>query len=680
MVINPEEVGYSGAELIDTTKTMATGIYEYLIICTDSVASGFDSLATWKTKKGYRTKVAKLGEIFNEYSGKDDMDKIRNCIIDYFKNHGCIYVLVAGKGYVLETRKCYLPGMDPTLVPTEMYYADLDGTWDDNNNSQYGEPGDGQDYYYDVLLGRLPITSENTIAPLADKILIYEGANAGSTQNPWDYSNKMLFMAGYLDAQTDASTTKDYIDNTYVPDWWNIKKLYQRDGNFTKQNCLDEMNAGKNVLNHVMHANAGLLGTQDGGMTAGDLENLTNKPRFISSFYTVGCYAGDTDVPANCSFCFVNANNGGGITMTANTRNGWYSPGSYRMFSNDFDIEYFNQLCTNDVWIAGETTAKHKYAYASTANTNVYYRYIYYELYLCGDPDAPILTGDPKSMTVDCKTSVPRGGIYYKVNVSDSGGKLKDALVCVWKGDEIYAKGKTDSNGDIQFHVGAQTPGTMLLTITAHNHEPIEKDIEVRSDWSSVELISFDAVKTDTYVKLNWSVDANEPIRGFNLYRTTAQEKDITASELTSSPDAIWTKVNKDLITGNNPYSYTDRTTDKNANYVYKLEAITYDKVEVLGETKTEGNQSPSSFALTNVYPNPANTNVNMTIAIPVNASVDIAIYDISGRKVSTVASGLYSPGEYTLTSDVTGLTNGVYIVKMTTDGFNASKNFVVAK
>ncbi|MGQ9706396.1 MAG: T9SS type A sorting domain-containing protein [bacterium] len=52
----------------------------------------------------------------------------------------------------------------------------------------------------------------------------------------------------------------------------------------------------------------------------------------------------------------------------------------------------------------------------------------------------------------------------------------------------------------------------------------------------------------------------------------------------------------------------------------------------------------------------------------------------MTGRKVNTVSSGLYNPGEYTLTSDVSGLTNGVYIIRMTTDGFSGSKRFVIAR
>jgi hypothetical protein len=678
MVINPEEVGYSGAELIDTTKTMATDIYEYLIITDSTLTSAFDNFVTWKTKKGYNTKVINVSDILTTYSGKDNQDKIRNCIIDYFKNKGCIYVALGGKNSIVPYRACYV-NVDPYLVPTEMYYADLDGTWDDNNNSQYGEPGDGQDYYYDVWIGRLPVTNASEVTTVTGKTFTYEGSSLASVQNPWDYMNKMCLMAGYLDAQTDGGLTKDYIDDNYIGPWWNITKNYARTNNMTRSDCLASLNSGMNVVNHIMHANSTILGTQDSGMTSSDLYNLTNKPRF-TTMYSLGCYAGDLDVDSNCLYYFVAAPNGGGVGFTGNSRYGWYSPGSYRMYSSDFDIEYFNQLCTIDVWVSGETTARHKYAYASTANSNDYYRYIYYELYLCGDPDIPIYTNDVINMTVTNQDTIKSGGQNYVVQVSDSNGNLKDALVCLWKGTEVYAKGKTDANGQVTLGINPTTPGSMYLTITAHNHKPVEKTVTITDEQTAITLNSFTASLTDKGVILTWDVTSDVKIRGFNLYRTTAQEKDISASELTSSPTIIRTKVNKDLITGNNPYSYTDRTTDKNANYVYKLEAVTSDKADVLGETKTNGNQAPSSFALTSVYPNPANGNINLSIAVPENAMIDISIYDIAGRKVSTVASGLYNPGEYTLTSDVSGLTSGVYIVRMTAEGFGASKNFVVAK
>jgi len=216
-----------------------------------------------------------------------------------------------------------------------------------------------------------------------------------------------------------------------------------------------------------------------------------------------------------------------------------------------------------------------------------------------------------------------------------------------------------------------------------------------------IDLTSFSAKPNNDAITLNWSISTDEDISGFNLYRriiapftvSTVRENSYsptcspaTVGEIATFPlqtddNAQWTKVNTSLITGTNPYSYTDRDITPDTNYEYKLEAVTQDNSETLGTTSVDsGRGTPESFNIVRIYPTPAYYKISIDVIIPEKADIDIAIYDIAGRRVATVASGQYSPGEYTLTSDITGLTNGVYIVRMTDDGFSSSKNFVVAK
>ncbi|MGQ9706409.1 MAG: T9SS type A sorting domain-containing protein [bacterium] len=202
-----------------------------------------------------------------------------------------------------------------------------------------------------------------------------------------------------------------------------------------------------------------------------------------------------------------------------------------------------------------------------------------------------------------------------------------------------------------------------------------------------IDLTSFSVKPNNNAITLNWSVATDEDISGFNIYRRIAIPTSIsTVGEIAQSPlqtedNTRWTKVNTSLITGSNPYSYTDSDIEPNTTYEYKLEAVVSDKNETLGTTEcTAGKGVPDSFDIVSIYPCPTSSIINLDVNIPVSSYIDIAIYDITGRKVATVTSGLYNPGEYTLISDITGLTNGVYIVKMTTDGFNASKRFVIAR
>jgi len=225
--------------------------------------------------------------------------------------------------------------------------------------------------------------------------------------------------------------------------------------------------------------------------------------------------------------------------------------------------------------------------------------------------------------------------------------------------------------------------------------------------YPGIDLTSFSVKANNNAITLNWSVSTDEDISGFNLYRRIATPTSVSPVRelapkgmpggIAQSPlqtitigegtyplidlDTQWTKINTSLITGTNPYSYTDRTVEPETTYEYKLEAVVSDRNEMLGTTSaTSGNSTPSPFEITRIYPTPADDRISIDIVIPEQTDIDISIYDITGRKVATVVSGLYNPGEYTMLSDVSGLINGVYIVRMTADKFSASKNFIVAR
>jgi hypothetical protein len=55
---------------------------------------------------------------------------------------------------------------------------------------------------------------------------------------------------------------------------------------------------------------------------------------------------------------------------------------------------------------------------------------------------------------------------------------------------------------------------------------------------------------------------------------------------------------------------------------------------------------------------------------------VELALYDVKGRKIATLAEGTHQPGEYSATAS--GLASGVYIYEMTADDFSDCQKMVV--
>ncbi len=99
-----------------------------------------------------------------------------------------------------------------------------------------------------------------------------------------------------------------------------------------------------------------------------------------------------------------------------------------------------------------------------------------------------------------------------------------------------------------------------------------------------------------------------------------------------------------------------------------------YDPSDV--DDKDSAPRNPVSFALHPVYPNPSSGSTIIEYVIPYACEVELAVYDIKGRKVATLVEGEVPPGEYT--AEVSGLSSGVYLYRLTANDFSDTRKMVV--
>lgn len=248
-------------------------------------------------------------------------------------------------------------------------------------------------------------------------------------------------------------------------------------------------------------------------------------------------------------------------------------------------------------------------------------------------------------------------------------------MVCVWKGDEVYAYGETDSAGNVSFNIEPTSEGTMYLTACAHNSETYEAEVTVEGYYVTVELESFTGKRIKEGVRLDWSVTNDKDVDYFNLYRRVANaaagiepvdRETPVSSAADKAPTAvkrsIWCKVNEHPITGDNPYTYLDRSVS-DGEYEYKLEAVLNDTAESLGNTVVSGDV-PVPFGL-KIAPNPAKSVVKLGVGLPEKTAVKLTLYDLTGRKIYEPVNGPMEAGEHNVAFDVSNLSAGVYIVRL---------------
>ncbi|MCA9784710.1 MAG: T9SS type A sorting domain-containing protein [Calditrichaeota bacterium] len=88
----------------------------------------------------------------------------------------------------------------------------------------------------------------------------------------------------------------------------------------------------------------------------------------------------------------------------------------------------------------------------------------------------------------------------------------------------------------------------------------------------------------------------------------------------------------------------------------------------------------PGAFHLGSAYPNPFNPSTTIRFTLAETASVDLGVFDITGRRVATLEAGMRSSGEHEAVFDGSTLASGLYLVKLESGREVAVKKVVLAK
>jgi len=91
----------------------------------------------------------------------------------------------------------------------------------------------------------------------------------------------------------------------------------------------------------------------------------------------------------------------------------------------------------------------------------------------------------------------------------------------------------------------------------------------------------------------------------------------------------------------------------------------------------------PTAFALLPPRPNPSSSATAIRFDLPHAADVQLAVFDVRGRQVGTLASGRLSPGHHGLTwsgngADGTRLPSGIYFLRFDADEFHTTSRLVL--
>ncbi len=404
-------------------------------------------------------------EIYAEYVGRDEPEKIKYFIKDAIETWGVDYVLLVGGAALVPGRYTHIyfdyEYQDYWVFLSDLYYADVydDGvyfsSWDTNGNDVFGEYNwygnyDYVDLYPDVYLGRLACVNENEVITCVNKIITYETGEAHAQS--W-FTNLVLFGGDSLPGDAEAVDEGEYV-NQHVADTLDgfiPNKIWASNGLlYYASNISDAINNGAGFVFFNGHGHTHLWATHPhessqwipyGYYTNSHVNALSNGnelPIIVSD----ACYHCQYDVAPDCfGWAFLTNPNGGAIGYLGGT---------------DVDVSYggtaiitkgIERLCLvmSSNYKAGDATFGELWAHGVTdyiAPTMDEIDYITLEefqpfgdpsLVIAGDSQSPLAPAIPSG-----ETEGAAGEEYtYTTSTTDPDG---DSLYYLFRwGDETYS-------------------------------------------------------------------------------------------------------------------------------------------------------------------------------------------------------------------------------------------------
>ena len=96
--------------------------------------------------------------------------------------------------------------------------------------------------------------------------------------------------------------------------------------------------------------------------------------------------------------------------------------------------------------------------------------------------------------------------------------------------------------------------------------------------------------------------------------------------------------------------------------------------------TPVEIAEGPIEFIMGEFYPNPFRTSTSIQFTAPRPVSINLSIFDLTGRKVAILASGFTNQGSYSVTWDGADLPSGAYLGRLVAAGQVTTKMVFISR
>lgn len=458
--------------------------WDYLIVTNEVMKPAYDRLAEWRRRTGLPAHVVTMADVVMSTEGRDTAEQLRTYIRGAVRDRDTKIVLLGGDTPMVPHRMVpvhvLITGVfeHDSDAAADLYFSDLDGTWDKDGDNIFAEWEDEPDLYPDVAVGRVPSRTLEQAETYVDKVIAYESATDA------EHLSDVLFLS--------EPTGYGGIDSAYQLDQWtsslfgpehDIEKLYAAPDPYPDavENTLEDqvaaINEGKGIVVHLGHGSTGFLAY----MRRDDVNALHNAP-YYNVFFSCACSTGDFTVDDKGSLgeVYVLSEAGGGVAYIGNTDVGMGFP------SGSFFLEaMISRLVHHDTFMRiGEAFTEARMTYINGGPGSSFTelssdRYTQFVVVLLGDPGLHMWERAPDAVTLDAPASANEGAEVAVTVLEADGSPAVNATVAFYQPGRVLVYDRTNLDGTASLPADATVLGPLYVTVSGRHLIPAEATVAV---------------------------------------------------------------------------------------------------------------------------------------------------------------------------------------------------------
>lgn len=472
--------------------------YQLLIITPSQFAGNFEELIAVYLERGIKSQVVTRETINTSGTGQDLQDKIRNYIIQEYQEHSVEYVLLGGDVEHVPYRGfyCYAVsggGYEDNNIPADLYYSALDGNWNTDGDNSWGEPGE-DDLLPEVAVGRFSFSNVTELNSMIHKTIFYQNSpvlgefNNTLLAGEWLYGDPETWGSDYLELLIGHRTDNGY-ETWGIPESYNFMKLYEENQSWGANDLITAINAGKQYVHHVGHANSNYVAyMSNSDITNGNFYGANGVDHNYTIFHSHGCICGAFD-DNDCIMEKMASIDNFAVAVVGNSRYGWFNEGQTEGPAAHLHREMVDAMYHEKINHIGAAFAEAKIQTAPWVTAPGQWeegalRWNFYDINILGDPTLSLWTAEPISIETAYESEILINAASTSVSVTSGGNPVENFSCTILMDGVLYGTAKTDAFGvaQINFETAFASAGEAQLIVCGFNCLPVSYAISIVLD------------------------------------------------------------------------------------------------------------------------------------------------------------------------------------------------------